>query len=380
MPRRTQLIISGFFLAMLFAPLVAGAFGYQPKAIENREVANFPPLRNMLSDAEFLDHLQRAANDRLPLRAEMVNAGAWVDMTLFKVSYNPLVKIGNHDWLFSTAEIYDGCKDPIGSKVAGIRQFGDMLASHGIRFVSTVAPNKASIFPEKLGSLDRSAIHCSIQRRKKTQKLMNEQASAYFVDLWADLLSAKSTAPRPIYLTLDTHWSATGAALAAKAVVDHLRPGLWDDAALVVSPPEMVPGNLSRMNGLTFAEPMQFVTTARPGVVVVDVSQPSINGEQDIRRFKATSSGPYLIPGRTIIMHDSFFERTEKLLPAYFEDITFIADHVHEEPEAIDLIANSNTFIMALVERTFMGTNWYHKQKYQRAIEKAINDGVASRQ
>jgi acetyltransferase AlgX (SGNH hydrolase-like protein) len=379
MARRTQLIVSGLFLAMLFAPLVAGAFGYQPKAIENREIADFPPLRNMFSDAEFLDHLQRAANDRLPFRAEMVTAGAWVDMSLFKVSYNPLVKIGNDDWLFSTAEIYGGCKDPIGSKVDGIRQFGDMLASHGIRFVSTVAPNKASIFPEKLGTLLRSANKCSIRRRKRTQKLMEEQANAYFVDLWADLLTAKSTAQRPLYLSLDTHWSATGAAIASKAVINHLHPGLWDDAALVVSPPEMVPGNLSRMNGLTFAEPMQFVTTARPGVVVVDVSQLS-KGAQDIHRFKATSSGPYLIPGRTIIMHDSFFERTVNLLPAYFEDITFITDHVHEKPEAIDLIANSETFIMALVERTFMGTNWYHKAKYQRAIEKAINHGMASRQ
>lgn len=379
MTRRTQLIVSGLFLAMLFAPLVAGAFGYQPKQIENRAIANFPPLRNMFSDAEFLDHLQRAADDHLPLRAEVVAAGAWVDMTLFKVSYNPLVKIGKDNWLFSTAEIYGGCEDPIGSKVDGTRQFGDMLARHGIRFVSTIAPNKASIFPEKLGTLLRSANQCSIRRRKKTQKLMEEQANAYFVDLWADLLTAKSTAQRPLYLTLDTHWSSTGAALAGKAVLNRLHPGLWDDAALVVSAPEMVPGNLSRMNGLTIAEPMQFVTTVRPGVVVVDVSPPSKDA-QDFHRFKATSSGPYLIPGRTIIMHDSFFERTMSLLSPYFEDITFINEHLREEPETIDLIANSQTFIMALVERTFMGTNWYHKAKYQRAIEKAINQGMAARQ
>jgi len=47
--------------------------------------------------------------------------------------------------------------------------------------------------------------------------------------------------------------------------------------------------------------------------------------------------------------------------------------------ETIDLIANSDAFILALVERTFMGTDWYHEPDYRRRIESAINQGIASR-
>ena len=172
--------------------------------------------------------------------------------------------------MFSTAEIYDRCKDPLPPKVDGIKQFGDMLAGHGITFIFTLAPNKAAIYPEKLGTLLHRANRCLIQRRVKTQRLMAQRAAAYFVDLWSDFFAAKSIAQRPLYLSLDTHWTATGAALASKDVVNRLHPGLWDDGALVVSPPSMVLGNLTYMNGLAFTEPMQFVRTSRPGVVVVE--------------------------------------------------------------------------------------------------------------
>lgn len=76
------------------------------------------------------------------------------------------------------------------------------------------------------------------------QRLLGGQVSAYFVDLWTDLLAAKTDVPRPLYLTLDTHWSPDGAAIASKAVVNCLHPGLWDDAAIVVSPPKPMLGDL----------------------------------------------------------------------------------------------------------------------------------------
>lgn len=33
--------------------------------------------------------------------------------------------------------------------VDGVKRMGDVLASHGIRFVFTIAPNKSAIYPEE---------------------------------------------------------------------------------------------------------------------------------------------------------------------------------------------------------------------------------------
>jgi hypothetical protein len=187
MTRRIQLIVAGIFLATLFAPLVAGIFGYQPKKIENREIADFPPLRKMFSDAEFLDHFRQAANDRLPLRAEMVRVGSWLDITLFNHSYNPMVRMGQGDWLFLDRDIYQKT-DPLPPMVAGIERMGDALGSHGIRFVFTIAPNKSAIYPEKLDGMMLRAYQEASDRRAKMQSLLDEQDSAYFVDLGATSL------------------------------------------------------------------------------------------------------------------------------------------------------------------------------------------------
>lgn len=93
MKRRSQLIVAGLFVAVIFTPLIVGMLGYKPKEIENHGLVGFPPLGDAFSDAKFLDQLKQATMDQLPLRAEMVRAGAWLDKTLFNHSYNPTVGV-----------------------------------------------------------------------------------------------------------------------------------------------------------------------------------------------------------------------------------------------------------------------------------------------
>jgi len=93
--KSTQSLVACLFVAVIFAPLIVGMFGYKPKAIENRPLTEFPAMRDMFSDPKFLDRAKEALTDHLSLRAEVVTAGAWLDMALFKLSYNPIVKVGN---------------------------------------------------------------------------------------------------------------------------------------------------------------------------------------------------------------------------------------------------------------------------------------------
>jgi len=162
-------------------------------------------------------------------------------------------------------------------------------------------------------------------------------------------------------------------------VVDRLHPGLWDDAALVISSPTPRLGDLSHMLGLDRTEPVRLVTTSRPGVVVTETQDLKDIFGKDTASFSAKSSGPYLIPRRTVLLYDSFFERTLKQLSPYFEQITFVHETFRERPETFELIAKSDIFIVALVERTVAGTGWFYDPDYQSKIEEAVQQSVALR-
>jgi acetyltransferase AlgX (SGNH hydrolase-like protein) len=374
MSKRTQLIVAGLFVAVIITPLIVGALGYTPKDIENNGVSDFPPLSD-IGDPKFFDRLKEALVDQLPLRAEMVRAGALIDMALFNHNYNPDVKAGRDGWLFYRYEVYDRCADPVAQLAGGVKRLGDDLARLGIRFAFTIAPNKSAIYPEQLTPLLSLANKCPASRRAEARKLLPEQTAPYFVDLWAPLLAAKPTAPRRLYRIYDTHWSPTGAAIAAKAVVNHLRPGLWDDAALVISPTRQMAGDLNYLEGLDRSEPVNPVTTVRPGVIVKPAEPfPGIERSQV---FKASSAGAYLIPGRTVIIHDSFFEWTTTMLPPYFEEIVFVDEHSRRSQQTINLIANSSTLIIALVERSVYGTGWYYDPEYRGRLDDAVQQNIA---
>jgi hypothetical protein len=245
---------------------------------------------------------------------------AWVDLALFNHSYSPQVSVGQDDWLFLKRDVYARHADPVSPMADGIKRVGEALASHGIQFIFVIAPNKSAIYPEKLGTMLARATEASSKRRTEMQSLMAERAGTYFVDLWTNLLKAKSTTPRPLYLTLDTHWSPTGAAIASEAVVDRLHPGLWDDAALVISSPTPRLGDLSHMLGLDRTEPVRLVTTSRPGVVVTETQDLKDIFGKDTASFSAKSS-----------------------------------------------------------ERTVGGTGWFYDPDYQSKIEEAVQQSVALR-
>ena len=157
-------------------------------------------------------------------------------------------------------------------------------------------------------------------------------------------------------------------AIASKAVVNCLHPGLWDDAAIVVSPPKLMLGDLTRLQGWDRRELVQSIKSARPGIIVTESKFFGGDFGKDSRSFRATSSGPYLIPGHTVILHDSFFERAADLLAPYFEE---------KRPETFELIGRSNTLIIARVERTVGGVGWFHDEDYQHKIEEAVQKNLA---
>ena len=148
------------------------------------------------------------------------------------------VVIGTPEWYFykpglkymlARPETARGAK-PTNDPVAAIVDFRDQLAAMGIQLLVMPAPNKDSIYPDRLTS------RAETQRgvvTPRTQDVMQRLRAANIevVDLFKEFGEARqqsgSTPEAPLYLAQDTHWSPAGAALAAKAVARRLTALGW---------------------------------------------------------------------------------------------------------------------------------------------------------
>lgn len=114
--------------------------------------------------------------------------------------------------------------------VLAIRAFRDQLATRGIRLVVVPAPNKESIYPERLSSRARG-LRTAVcpQTRELLERL--RAAEVETVDLFRVFEEAKqrrnAPADQPLYLAQDSHWSPAGVELTARAVARRILERGW---------------------------------------------------------------------------------------------------------------------------------------------------------
>jgi len=106
------------------------------------------------------------------------------------------------------------------SVVGAIRRFHDQLKERGILLVAVPVPGKPSIYPDQVTGRSTAA-----QLESPTLGVLREleENGVTTVNLFKILSEARRSNSEPLYLARDTHWTPTGAALAAQAVGARLR-------------------------------------------------------------------------------------------------------------------------------------------------------------
>lgn len=122
--------------------------------------------------------------------------------------------------------------------LAAILDFRDQLASRGVHLVLVPAPNKESIYPDKLTR--RTAAPARIIG-SETREFVSQckESGLDVVDLFALFRNARKETDTALYLTQDSHWAPTGMKLAAEAVAAHILTRGWvarGDVAFDVRP------------------------------------------------------------------------------------------------------------------------------------------------
>lgn len=138
----------------------------------------------------------------------------------------PLVLVGNDGWMdYTNGNNLDDFQNSISLSPEKLKEIGDAVASchqyahtEGFTFLLVVAPNKASIYPDKLPE--------QIQQLSNESRL--DQINAYLrangipeaLDLRPALLEARKQ--REVYYKTDTHWNGYGAYAAYREIINNL--------------------------------------------------------------------------------------------------------------------------------------------------------------
>ena len=148
------------------------------------------------------------------------------------------VVIGHSGWYFykpglnymlARQEIQDRSNET-NDPVAAIVHFRDQLAAHGIQLIVMPAPNKESIYPDRVTSRAESLRGIMAPGTKQLFARLRE-ANVEVIDLFTVFGEVReqsaSGSHNPLYLAQDTHWSPAGVALAAKSVARRLTELGW---------------------------------------------------------------------------------------------------------------------------------------------------------
>jgi hypothetical protein len=345
MPRTTKairLLFAILAIGFFAAPIAARTLGITAEAFENRRFADPPKLSQGWNGFQ---QTTQYLTDRMPLRAQAVRANTqiWTDVfgtdpsytrdsTLAKDQALPFagaierddgeVRIGRDGggpttsstgsggWLYLQDEFSVACEHPVSAALA-LRRWGKLMRvvrADGRPAVALIAPHKASVYPEY--APEQSFIDCARKAKADLwQRLARDGPKLGVLGLRNRMLEVKQYAGGGLFQRKDSHWSTLGALVLVDAALDELGDGV-----------ELKPSEIVERGSVPYTGDL---------TVLNGSSQVDRRDEYGIARAR----GAPRVPGRTVLICDSFGYGWIRLFKPYFEDISYVS--WYEPPDVI---------------------------------------------
>lgn len=247
------------FIVFLFAPMPLFLLLKSHLDTNDYEKRNKAP-RPALSPAalnDFPDAFTDYFGDRLPFRNELIGLNSRLDYYLFHDPPSDRVIFGEDGWFFYTGDavetstgksmLNDDELDRIG---ANLKEAKDYFDSLGIEFYVFIAPNKETVYRDKLPDYYPIVSDISIGRQLTDYLRANTDINVIWpyddiMDISKDYYS---------YCHLDTHWNNIGSYTGARALADELGADLLPLSGHTVTPVKYSRGDLSDLMHLVFKD------------------------------------------------------------------------------------------------------------------------------
>jgi len=196
---------------------------------ENRRLSPFPALNFVLSEIqEFPRGFERYFNDHFQLRDYLILGNNYLELKLWKRSSNRNVVIGADGWLFWGGDcvledflsLQPFTVEQLQKRQRVLESKRDWLATHGIRYLFIIPPDKQSIYPEFMPKAYQAMKGQS--RLDQFVAYMRQHSDVDILDFRQTLRAAK--ADRQIYFRMDSHWNEMGALIASREIFKRLAP------------------------------------------------------------------------------------------------------------------------------------------------------------
>jgi len=335
----TRTPVFGFlFLFVLCLPLLKSiVFPMAKYSLRDQSGQTAAPTLGSSQPLGFLSVWNAYANERFAGRDILVHWNNLLQVKLFKVSPLETLMLGRDGWLFldgSNLEMdYFRASTPFSEDELArwrrvLLQRHIWLERQGIRFLYVIAPNKSTIYPEKVPA----RIHRAATRLDQLLEYLQRRplpAGFLMVDLRKTLRAAKSR--YPVYGTIDSHWNSFGAMLAANKILGALsrfypfHPPALDDFAVSLEPGAGPRGDLAAMLSLSdvLYEPHSVKVVPRAPLRAI-VAEPAHWLDQELEQEVTICPGAEL--PETLMFRDSFGYALAKYLSEHFQKITYIRD------------------------------------------------------
>ena len=349
MKRLEARVLAGIFVLLISIPVIAFAIGMRPEPNQNRPPTPLPDITvEGLLDRELTPQLDQYLEDALIIAPTAVAAEAWADVALGD-NPNDEVTIGTSGWLYYSFSLSRPClsTDDAAAFSDAIDRATRVVEATGRELILAIAPDKATIVPDYLPDED----YC-VDDVAATLTALDGPDS--LVTVWDQMRTARAN-ERPIYFRLDTHWTNEGAGVMAEALVERLEPGGWVDDAVVEVATVDHEGDLTVLLGLPATEES----------LELEVDLPDSEQTNTIRALSTAAGTEYdkvvavdfastnpVVPGSTLVMHDSYGWALTPMLAPYFGDAAFIAETYPGASHLWDDLARAERIIHVSVQRS----------------------------
>lgn len=366
-------------IIFIFGPLTAMAFGSRAKPIENRPLSSAPSL----SDGwDIFDTSTDYLVDRLTIRPQSVRYDAWVDINIFNEnpsfgqSANPEVIIGRNGWLFLAGELSNACFPGLSSDDVVNRwdRLVRIISASGRKVALAIPPDKSTVYPEMM-PLDSPNWECAETNRKELWDRLDPNKVAGLLPLHSAIDKAKVATREILYHRMDTHWNTVGSTVMIQEIIKSLAPELWFDEDVKDGGRSDYYGDLTSLMGAQEKDKSPGRNILRPGVEEKYSKDATLDGGSPVIISENTTHNERdLLPGKTLLVYDSFGDVAIESFRPFVKYLTAIQWFNSSHSDMIDKIEESNTVVLESVERGihFRAQSWL-TDEFLKSLEERLS-------
>ncbi|MFY1635012.1 alginate O-acetyltransferase AlgX-related protein [Solwaraspora sp. WMMB335] len=323
-------LIVGTLAVLLLTPTMLSIRGGD-EAVENRVPVPFPEIAPAtVLDTETYRQVDAALRDRLTLRRFVIKAVGKAGYDGLGYSFNTNAYIGEDRTPFLADDFTKPCNTPFDAAAvdARLRSLEQTARQAGKDVLFVIAPDKSSVLRHKLGPMADALMVCADPVREQSQARWGDDPTGPVVTLWPQFAAAERAEPGRVWQHGDSHWSYQGAMMFTREVIDRLvargeaPEQLRGAPGAEQRPDRSLEGDLYRLMGIPRKEKVANWVVRREGVTVDTSTLPTVTGRGLRTRTTSAPAGTPMVPGRTLVVYDSFFYVAELQMAPYFAEMS----------------------------------------------------------